>query len=254
MVFPVLSFQGLVLEPLAAVSFPGNDLPLWFRHQRMGSSMETNLPPHWCDDKFIGLSLCTVVSFKDYEDRTCQFSVICKCKFKNEDGDSISFTCNLGGWKEQCGSSSHEVSKRLSSDHVFISYNNCYHAKKSDDLSRCCNTTASFKFFLTDGKAKRKLDCCEVVKCGMSLLYAPDENDYRLQENKLEKAISGKEKDLNETTLDEAVVSKRGRLCLQEEELLNRKRIKEEFSFSNYECSETSVLSYTEPAKSNLWK
>ncbi|KAL1195092.1 Disease resistance protein RPP2B [Cardamine amara subsp. amara] len=236
--------KGLVLEPLTAASFPGNDLPLWFRHQRMGSSMETHLPPHWCDDKFIGLSLCVVVSFKDYEDRTSRFSVICKCKFRNEDGDSISFTCNLGGWNESSGSSNQEEPRRLSSDHVFISYNNCFHAKKSHDLNRCCNTTASFKFFVTDGKAKRKLDCCEVVKCGMSLLYAPDENDYRLQglhESNLEKA-------------DEAVVSKRVRFCLQEEELMNRKRVKEEISFSDYECSVTSVLSYMEPPKPNPWK
>ncbi|XP_023634111.1 LOW QUALITY PROTEIN: disease resistance-like protein DSC1, partial [Capsella rubella] len=210
-----------------------------------------------CDDNFIGLSLNTVVSFQDYEDRTSRFSVLCKCKFRNEDGDKFSFICNLGGWKEQCGSSSHEEPRKLSSDHVFISYNNCYHAKKSDDLNRCCNTTASFKFFLTDGKAKRKLDCCEVVKCGMSLLYAPGENDYRLhglQENNLEKAISGKEADVNETALGEVVVSKKGRLCSQEEELLNRKRIKEEVSFSNYECTVTSVLSYSKPAKPNHWK
>ncbi|KAG7621072.1 Leucine-rich repeat [Arabidopsis suecica] len=252
-----LNHKELVLEPLSAVSFPGNDLPLWFRHQRIGSSMETNLPSHWCDDKFIGLSLCTVVSFKDYEDRTSRFSVICKCKFRNEDGDYISFTCNLGGWKEQCGSSSHEESRRLSSDHVFISYSNCYHAKKNDDLNRCCNTTASFKFFVTDGRAKRKLDCCEVVKCGMSLLYAPDENDCRLHglhENNLEKEISGKDTELNETALDKVVVSKRGRLCVQEEELLNRKRIKEDVSFGNYDCSVTSILSYMEPAKPHLWK
>ncbi|KAL0659410.1 hypothetical protein Bca4012_079995 [Brassica carinata] len=245
-----LNHKGLVSEPLASVSFPGNDLPLWFRHQRMGSSMETHLPPHWCDDKFIGLSLCVVVSFKDYVDKTNRFSVICKCKFRNEDGDCVSFTCNLGGWKEQCGSSSsrEEEPRKLTSDHVFISYNNCFHAKKSHDLNRCCNTTASFKFFVTDGVAKRKLDCCEVVKCGMSLLYAPDENDCRLQglqESSLEKAISGK---VTETAVDEAVVSKRGRFCIPEE-LLNGKRIKKEISFTDCDCS---VLSYIEPAKPNL--
>lgn len=226
-------------------------MPLWFRHQRMGFSMETHLPPHWCDDKFIGLSLCVVVSFKNYEDKTNRFSVTCKCKFRNEEGDCVSFTCNLGGWKEQCGSSSsrEEEPRKLSSDHVFISYNNCFHAKKSHDLNQCCNTTASFKFFVTDGVSKRKLDCCEVIKCGMSLLYAPDENDCRLQElqeSSLEKAVSGKE---TETAIDEAVVSKRGRFCIQEEELLNGKRIKEEISFA--ECS---VHSYIEPVKPNLCK
>ncbi|XP_024004745.1 disease resistance-like protein DSC1 [Eutrema salsugineum] len=209
--------KGLVMEPLAGVSFPGNDLPLWFRHQIIGSSMETDLLPHWCDDKFIGFSLCAVVSFNDYEDKTVGFPP--------------------------------------SGETNWICYNNCFHAKKSHDLNRCCNTTASFKFFVTDdGVAKRKLDCCEVVKCGMSLLHAPDENDYRLQElqeSNLEKAVSGKETDLSETAIEETVVSKRGRFCLQEEELLNGKRIKEEISFPDYDCS---VRRYMEPAKSNLLK
>ncbi|KAF8115077.1 hypothetical protein N665_0030s0118 [Sinapis alba] len=219
--------KGLVLEPLSSVSFPGNDLPLWFRHQRMGSSMEIDLPPHWCDNKFIGLSLCVVVSFKNYEDKTSRFSVICKCEFRLDDGGCISFTCRLGGWKEQCGSSSlKEEPRRLNSDHVFISYNSCFHAKKEHDLNRCCNTTASFKFYVIDG-----VDCCEVVKCGMSLLYAPDENDYmfqELQESNLQKAVSsGKQTDLNATSIDhEAVVSKRSRFYLQEEELLNGKRLR----------------------------
>lgn len=66
----------------------------------------------------------------------------------------------------------------------------------------------------------------------MSLLYAPDENDYmlkELQESNLEKATvsSGKETDLNATAIDhEAVLSKRGRVYLQEEELLNGKRLR----------------------------
>lgn len=84
----------------------------------------------------------------------------------------------------------------------------------------------------------------------MSLLYAPDENDCRLQglhESSLEKAVSGKE---TETAMDEAVVSKRGRFCIQEEELINGKRIKEELSFAEYECS---VHRYIEPAKPNIW-
>lgn len=56
----------------------------------------------------------------------------------------------------------------------------------------------------------------------MSLLHASDENDYRLQglqENNLEG-----ETDVDETAVEEAVMSKRGRFCLQEEELLNRKK------------------------------
>ncbi|KAJ0263596.1 Glycosyltransferase [Hirschfeldia incana] len=118
-------------------------------------------------------------------------------------------------------------------------------AERLAERGRKCREYATEMFTAT----KRKIDCCEVVKCGMSLLYAPDENDCRLQglhESNLEKAVSGEE---TETAMDEATVSKRGRFCTQEEELLNGKRIKEEISFADYECS---VLSYIEPAKPNV--
>ncbi|XP_010536285.1 PREDICTED: inactive disease resistance protein RPS4-like [Tarenaya hassleriana] len=230
--------KGLVLEPLVSVCFPGIDIPLWFRHQRTGSSMKTTLPPHWCDSRFIGFSLCVVVSFKGYEDRTSRFSVRCRFNFKNEDGESISFSCNLGGWNEPCGSSGHEP-RRLSSDHVFVSYNNCFHVKKcreeNNDHSRCCHTSVSLKFYVTDD-ARKKLECCEVVRCGMSLLYGPDENDYRLHEiqerNDLDQMVSVSEKEagLYGRASDEALVSKRGRTCLQDDEIRNGKRVKEEIS------------------------
>ncbi|XP_019096050.1 PREDICTED: inactive disease resistance protein RPS4-like [Camelina sativa] len=224
--------QGLIYEPLVSVSFPGNDLPLWFRHQRMGSSIETHLPPHWCDNKFMGLSLCVVVSFKDCEDQSNRFSVICKCKFKSESGDCIRFICTLGGWTEPCGSCGHQ-SRKIVSDHVFLSYNNSFHVKKcreeSNEHNRCCNTAASFKFFVSDDN-KRKLGSCEVVKCGMSLLYAPDEIDYRLQEtleNNLNEVISIKEANQHENGSGEAVLPKRRHSFLKDEEITNGKRIKE---------------------------
>ncbi|KAL1195098.1 Disease resistance protein RPP2B [Cardamine amara subsp. amara] len=177
--------KGLVLDPLVAVCFPGSDIPSWFCHQRMGSSIETDLLPHWCNSKFIGASLSVVVTFKDIEARhSNRLSVRCKCKFKNQNGQSISFSFCLGGWNESCGSSCHEP-RKLGSEHVFISYNNCNvpiseWSEKSNDGSRCHPTSASFEFYLTD-ETERKLECCKVIRCGMSLLYAPDENDRGFQ-------------------------------------------------------------------------
>ncbi|CAH2033800.1 unnamed protein product [Thlaspi arvense] len=173
--------KGLVLDPLVAVCFPGSDLPSWFCHQRMGSSIETDLLPHWCNSKFIGASLCVVVTFKDHEcHHANRLSVRCKSNFKNQSGRSISFSFCLGGWNESCGSSCHEP-RKLGSDHVFISYNNCnvsafQWSEESNEGNRCRPTSASFEFYLTDD-TERKLECCKVIRCGMSLLYAPDEND-----------------------------------------------------------------------------
>ncbi|CAH2078532.1 unnamed protein product [Thlaspi arvense] len=177
--------KGVVLDPLVAVCFPGSDVPSWFCHQRMGSSIETDLPPHWCNRKFIGASLCVIVTFKDHEGQHAnRLSVRCKCTFKSQNGQSISFSFCLGGWNESCGSSCHEP-RKLGCDHVFISYNNCnvplfQWSEESDDGYRCRPTSATFEFYLTDD-TERKLECCKVIRCGMSLLYAPDENDRGFQ-------------------------------------------------------------------------
>ncbi|CAN8231344.1 unnamed protein product [Cochlearia groenlandica] len=176
---------GLVLDPLVSICFPGSDVPSWFCYQRMGSSIETDLLPHWCNSKFIGASLCVVVTFNDLEgEHANRLSVRCKCKFKNKNGESIGFSFCLGGWNESCGSSCHEP-RKLGSDHVFISYNNCNvpvsrWSEESNDGNRCHPTSASFEFYLTD-ETEKKLECCKVVRCGMSLLYAPDENDRGFQ-------------------------------------------------------------------------
>ncbi|XP_010434398.1 PREDICTED: inactive disease resistance protein RPS4-like [Camelina sativa] len=211
--------KGLVLEPLVAVCFPGNDIPSWFCYQRMGSSIETDLLPHWCNSKFIGASLSIVVSFKDNEGHHVnRLSVRCKCEFKNQNGQSISFSFCLGGWNESCGSSCHEP-RKLRSDHVFISYNNCSvpileWMETSNDGNRCHLTSASFEFYLTD-ETERKVECCKVIRCGMSLLYAPDENDRGFQGIRVTDTV--------ERTSSEAVVTIRGQSHSRIEEKKNGK-------------------------------
>ncbi|KAL0791040.1 hypothetical protein Bca101_007286 [Brassica carinata] len=199
--------KGLVLDPLVAVCFPGSDIPSWFCHQSMGSSIETNLLPHWCNNKFIGASLGVVVTFKDHEGRHAnRLSVRCKCRFQNRNGQSISFSFCLGAGNESCGSSCHEP-RKLGSDHVFISFNNCnvpvfQWNEEINDGNRCRPTSASFEFYLTDG-TERKLERCKVTRCGMSLLYAPDENDRGFQGTRVTDTV--------ERTSSEAFVPIRGR-------------------------------------------
>ncbi|KAL0699248.1 hypothetical protein Bca4012_055370 [Brassica carinata] len=200
------NLKGLVMDPLATVCFPGSDIPSWLCQQRMGSSIETDLVSHWCNSKFIGVSLSVVVSFKGHEDyHVNRLSVRCKCNFKNQNGQSISFSFSLGGWNDSCGSSCHEP-RKLGSDHVFISYNKCNvpvfrWSEDSDEANRCRHTSAAFEFYLTDD-TERKLESCKVTRCGMSLLYAPDENDRGFQGTRVT--------DIVERTSNEAFVPIRG--------------------------------------------
>ncbi|KAH0852028.1 hypothetical protein HID58_094293 [Brassica napus] len=219
---PVTLPLGLVLDPLVSICFPGSEIPSWFCHQRMGSSIETDLLPHWCNSKFIGASLCVVVSFKDYEGQHAnRLSVRCKCSFKNQNGQSTSFSFSLGGWNESCGSSSHET-RKLEADHVFISYNTCnvpVFKWSEESNNRCHSTSASFEFYIKD-ETERKLEGFKVMRCGMSLLYAPDENDRGFQGIRVT--------DIVEYTSSKAFVPVQGRSHSQVEERRRNGTIRDE--------------------------
>ncbi|CAH2071348.1 unnamed protein product [Thlaspi arvense] len=170
-------YRGFIPEPLVGICFPATEIPSWFCYQRLGHSLEIPLPPHWCDTNFVGLAFSVVVSFKDYEDSLKRFSVKCSGKFENRDGTFTRFDFTLAGWNEPCGTVSHEP-RKLTCDHVFMGYNSCFHVKKLHGESKsCCYTKASFEFYATDDETRKKLETCEVIKCGMSLVYVPDDDN-----------------------------------------------------------------------------
>ncbi|VYS62375.1 unnamed protein product [Arabidopsis thaliana] len=173
-------YRGFVPEPLVGICYPATEIPSWFCHQRLGRSLEIPLPPHWCDINFVGLALSVVVSFKDYEDSAKRFSVKCCGKFENKDSSFTRFDFTLAGWNEPCGSLSHEP-RKLTSDHVFMGYNSCFHVKNvHGESNSCCYTKASFEFYVTDDETRKKIETCEVIKCGMSLVYVPEDDDRML--------------------------------------------------------------------------
>ena len=74
-------------------------------------------------------------------------------------------------------------------------------SEESNDGNRCRPTSATFEFYLTD-VTERKLESCNVIRCAMSLLYAPDENDRGFQ--------GARVTDIVERTSSEAFVPVRG--------------------------------------------
>ncbi|XP_008237406.1 PREDICTED: TMV resistance protein N-like [Prunus mume] len=42
------------------IVMPGSEIPLWFSHQALGSSVSVQLPRNWRDNKWMGYALCTV--------------------------------------------------------------------------------------------------------------------------------------------------------------------------------------------------
>ncbi|KAF2582017.1 hypothetical protein F2Q68_00002329 [Brassica cretica] len=53
----------------------------------------------------------------------------------------------------------------------------CEVKKLHGESSSCCYAKASFKFYATDDETKKKLEKCEVTKCGMSLVYVPEDDE-----------------------------------------------------------------------------
>lgn len=162
---------GLVSEAPIGTCFPGWEVPAWFSHRAYGSLLKTKLPPHWCDNKFTGIGLCAVIVFDGYHNQRKSVLLKCNFEFKNEDGSSNRFSCTVGGWGEPIDTPLKPVSS-----HVFIGFTRRMDINKiseEDDKEKCVSTKTIIEFQVTDGMEKIK--GCEVVKCGFSLVYAPEE-------------------------------------------------------------------------------
>ena len=163
--------QGLVSEAPIGTCFTGWEVPAWFSHRAYGSLLKTKLPPHWCDNKFTGIGLCAVIVFDGYHNQRKSVLLKCNFEFKNEDGSSNRFSCTVGGWGEPIDTPLKPVSS-----HVFIGFTRRMDINKiseEDDKEKCVSTKTIIEFQVTDGMEKIK--GCEVVKCGFSLVYAPEE-------------------------------------------------------------------------------
>ncbi|KAH9726986.1 Disease resistance-like protein DSC1 [Citrus sinensis] len=56
--------------PVIKICLPGNEIPDWFSHQCLGSSLTIQLPHHSCNGSFIGFAFCIVIELeKDHKAR-----------------------------------------------------------------------------------------------------------------------------------------------------------------------------------------
>lgn len=135
--------------------------------------LEPNLPPHWCNNKFLGIALCAIVSFCDYKDQNNRLLAKCTCEFENLDAPCSRFNVPVEGWIE-IGNEP----RPIESDHVFIGYISWLNIKKrqEEEFKKVCGPTkAKLRFKVTDGNGE-EIAQCEVVKCGFGLVYEPDDD------------------------------------------------------------------------------
>ncbi|KAG7536362.1 P-loop containing nucleoside triphosphate hydrolase [Arabidopsis suecica] len=164
--------ESFVFRALIGTCYPGYEVPPWFSHQAFSSVLEPKLPPHWCDNKFLGLALCAIVSFHDYRDQNNRLLVKCTCEFENLDASCSQFSVPVGGWFEPGNEP-----RTVESDHVFIGYISWLNIKKRQEEQYkrgCVPTKASLTFSVTDGTGQ-VIAQCKVVKCGFGLVYEPED-------------------------------------------------------------------------------
>lgn len=146
--------------------------------------LKQTLPSHWCNNRFIGISLCAVILFAGNHDQRNHILVKCNCEFKNKkDGSRTRMSLTVGGWSE-----SSNTPQKIKSSHVFVGYISRMDINKhcvGNNEDECLCMETSLEFQVTDGT--QEVVGCEVLKCGFSLVYASDEKTTVIPK-KVEKA------------------------------------------------------------------
>ncbi|ESQ39635.1 hypothetical protein EUTSA_v10000747mg [Eutrema salsugineum] len=156
--------QDFVFKALISTCFPGCEVPAWFNHKALGSVLELELPQGWNEERITGIALSVVVSFNGCTDQNNSLQVKCTCEFTNVSLSSESFI--VGGWSEP-----DEEPHTVKSEHVFIGYTTWFNIKKRQQHSSV--DSVSLRFEVTNGTST--VAECEVMKCGFSLVYEPEE-------------------------------------------------------------------------------
>ncbi|KAL5778555.1 hypothetical protein ACOSQ2_009292 [Xanthoceras sorbifolium] len=208
-----ISFEKSLETPAASICFPGSEIPDWFSFQSVGSSITIQLRPDWCNNNFVSFAVCAVVAFRDHHVDQKGFSVGCKLKLKYEYG--VVAQGSLMGWHD--GDSG---LRYVESDHVFLGYDFNLHLHDIDEGfdfdmylddsgEYSINDEISIEFYL-ENYHHELIECCEVKKCGVRLMYAEesgepsinfgsDENDFGVSMEENGKSFGSDEDDFGES-------------------------------------------------------
>lgn len=150
---------------------PGNEIPMCFMFQSMGSSVTLETPPaDFFNNKIlIGFAFCAVVEFENYHDSDKNYTYLeCAWKVKSKDGyRDVSWDVGTINY--------------VKSDHVLLGYY-LFDAMNLDYLGNYSEVNeASFHIQSSDTYGRR-LECGEVKKCGIRLLYTEDSTESTEEE------------------------------------------------------------------------
>ncbi|KAL5778553.1 hypothetical protein ACOSQ2_009290 [Xanthoceras sorbifolium] len=158
--------------PRVFICYPGSEIPEWFTFQSMGSFVIVRqLPQGWFSDNLVGFALCAVVAFQDHHDDGRGLVLVCEGEFRSQDGYCHVAKSNLISWSDD-----YNAILYVGSDHVFLGCDFVMYPENFGE--NYYSNEFSMQFYLEDYPSKR-MECCEVKKCGVRLIYSQDESKER---------------------------------------------------------------------------
>ncbi|CAL2235579.1 unnamed protein product [Prunus armeniaca] len=128
---------------------PGNEIPEWFNHKSLGSSLSVELRPGWFTDKWMGFALCAVFGQPRPDFILCELSVNGK---RLE--EKVALSCWLGS-----------IQAAAKSGHLWL----CYLSRHKNFVSEWQNIHTRLEFSFPS--LQRRV---EVEKCAVCLVYEED--------------------------------------------------------------------------------
>ncbi|XP_044469274.1 disease resistance-like protein DSC1 isoform X1 [Mangifera indica] len=154
--------------PQACVCYPGSEIPNWFGCKSNDTFIE--LPTGWLNDNLIGFVLCVVVPSQEYQQLR-----ISRVRFSFIVNGEISFVGTLFESKEM-------KAEVIQLDHVFVGYANCIFSWELQTFNLNSQGVIEFSVETMDNPT-----VCWVKKCGVTLLYAKDDDDDLRREGRMDR-------------------------------------------------------------------
>lgn len=160
-------------ESSACIFLPGNEIPMWFSHQKKGCSIEIELSPHFRNSNTLGFSLGAIVAIKDYDNDASDLHFQCELNFKDNAENNLNFTPLYT--RIPC------KSRVGNSDYMLLWFDSRLHRQAKEREASWCHSFTKASFRIRPVNIQGKLltfDCCEVKRVGVCVLYWPDVGKY----------------------------------------------------------------------------
>ncbi|XP_062020729.1 TMV resistance protein N-like [Rosa rugosa] len=144
---------------------PGNQIPKWFNHQSVGSSIFVELRQGWFSSKWMGFALCAVFRLQKPLQPLLRMAIGCSLRLN---GQRLS-TSPIQRFGEKWG--------QPVSDHIWLFYvhRDRYFINKWQDIY----SQLEFSFLSRYLKAGIDEEILQVKKCGVRLIYEKDVEELR---------------------------------------------------------------------------